>query len=268
LACDASRPMERLGAKKFTQYHRTEIPWTRCPECDHGLSTDKRTSELASPPWLVRALKEQTVPPDEEAGHFTASCVCTQCNTTIQTAGTWATDIDSDDGGRWFTVRVFKPAWMSHYPKLVQAGDSVPKDLRETLSRADALFWIDTSSCATVLRQAIEIFLDRQRIGRNSMVHGRRRFRTLEDRIREFVASTRTQSVARTYELLLRAAKTLANSGAHATKPLKTQAIQSVAGLVQRVLAVRYPAPDPMLTIAKKIDANHRRRQRQRQQGR
>lgn len=102
------------------------------------------------------------------------------------------------------------------------------------------------------------------------MVNGRRRFRALEDRIREFVDSTRAQSVAaaRTYELLLRAAKTLANSGAHATKPLKVQAIQLVAGLVQRVLAERYPAPDPMLTIAKRIDANHRRRQRPRREGR
>lgn len=249
------------------------FPWRNCPKCKTGIQQDKVVKQMHSRPGVVAAINQGLITPAEDGGPYAATYVCQKCETPLAVAGEWCVEPAwDDDGYRQYWETLYRPRWISQCPELVVAPGGVPRSIVDALRRADPLFWVDLKSCATALRQVVEVFLDEQGVGRQeTRADGTAgRFRTIEDRIEMFVNAVENVSkeAADEYEVLLRATKFKGNDAAHDVEEIKLSDIHTLARMFRRVLEMRYPQRDDLLADAAKIIGNrHSKRQRKQVNG-
>ena len=264
--------MQRLGVWAFKQVHKYPIPWRSCPECDHALDPSSAKMKKAHSAQQAKMQEDGNLSPDEVVEEFTAKLVCTECQSEVFSAGsTYLKPVEEDTNNpyqEW--APTYRVEWLSQYPRLAQTPKDIPWDLARELRRASHLFWSDLSACASVLRSTIEVFLDLQGVSRRTKTRKGDRFLELEQRIDHFVTSEEAKSRARAdeYEELLRAAKLIGNTGAHAGNAVSEEDVQLQALFIQRVLDLRYGTPDTIRSKAKQLlDGRPSRRARRKAAG-
>lgn len=259
----------------FQQWWPTPLPWQVCPKCGAGVDRTQVKIVEQRPPEVERRLNHAAFHPNDDGGTYTATYTCASCATPSAAAGEWGFDLDFEESDKGVPYEVWRrtyaPRWVSHFPELVVPPSGAPRAIVEALRRAKPLFWVDRNACATALRQSVEVFLDEQGVKRfRPKADGTQgSFRSLEVRIEEFVTAVEKVSseAADEYESLLRATKFKGNDATHDAERLDAQDLRTLARLIDRVLVMRYPEADGLLSEAAEIVGNRFSNRQRRRSG-
>jgi hypothetical protein len=185
-----------------------------CPTCEKGnLIIDDKSLESKetnqSKKWRA---EEDDWEPEYIQEIFNVRAVCSNksCNENIFIIGNGRMSWEQ-------TNRQTEPDLVEHYyPKyfnppinLFSIAYEVPSDVEEEIKNSFALFWADKSACGNAIRKSVECICDDKKINKNRIVRGKRKPRSLDERIKEL--GIKNSDAA---ELLL-AIKWLGNHGSH-----------------------------------------------------
>lgn len=92
---------------------------------------------------------------------------------------------------------------------IMPAMEHLPSNIQELICQADALFWINPSSCVNILRSSIEKLLDNEGV---QELNSRQKVMALGVRIESHIHSS---NILHKYQVKLSAIRWLGNSGSH-----------------------------------------------------
>lgn len=178
-------------------------PGWECPWCDMGrlVIDEGRVQKHLTADSHIKVMTEDDHEPTDLVERFSAVAICNVCLEVVTVAGEALPDTSSPDGPE---ARDFMVArWVSPSPRIIERGETSPEKLRQLISRAELLYWVDASSCANALRALVEAFLRDQGIAH---------LRTLHDRIEAY---SKLDTERELLALHLMATKVLGNAGSH-----------------------------------------------------
>jgi len=193
----------------------SKLPSWLCPECQSGtlaLNGDSLKCEETGP--SREAHDHEAWDPDWTVERFSGLLTCqnSSCGEIVAIGGKISYVEDHDwEQQQHHWAQVFHPTFISPAPPIFALPDKCPEAVVDELSRAFALFWFDTGSCANRMRTAAEALLTDRRVPSTTINRmGSRARLSLHARIERF-----KQTAPDSADYLL-AIKWLGNAGSHA----------------------------------------------------
>ncbi len=238
---------DRLWANEW--FATDAFPRWHCPSCASGHLALTGVFELETGACSEYVARNGSVDPSDYSGLFQGTLACTQCLERGFVLGQVGLDWDQDNEGAGFVQKYFKPRAVIPTLHLFDIPKRCPHDVKEELTRAFMLYWVDLGASATALRTCVERILSKRRVplmGRNKK--GKKYRMSLDERLRTF----KQKDPARAEQLM--AVKWIGNEGTHSRVTrddfrLQLKVMESVVGeywgevsvVVRRVNATRRP---------------------------
>lgn len=205
-------------------------PSLPCPSCKNGrLAVSNKSIVRNETSSSNAARKHFDWEPDWIEERFVATMICSgpTCSDVVSVCGKTTMDFAYSYGKNGETVTdlecFFWPTIFDPAPPLFQIPDECPKEVKEELQKAFALFWSDRGSGANRLRVAVEELMNALKIQRKAKIKkgenkGKFRDLSLHERI-EIVEEKHNDAATQ-----LMAIKWLGNAGSHAIMDKLTHA--------------------------------------------
>lgn len=169
---------------------------------------------------------------------FTALFVCNnkKCMEVASVAGSGGLDEEHDWENQDISYTpYFFPEYFMPSPAIIPVPAGTPEEIKEELALSFSAYWGDPSAAANKVRLAVERLLDHRRITNFAVRNGRRRRKSLHERIEDFKAKQPDLA-----ECLL-AIKWLGNAGSH-PEGLSREDMLDAYEILQHVLEELYVA--------------------------
>lgn len=161
-----------------------------CPTCEKGnLIIDEKSIESKETNQSKKQRDEENDwSPESLQEKFTAKAVCNNrnCKENIFIIG------DNTMDWEYINEYVGNDLTDFYYPKyfnppinLFNIPYEIPYDVEGEIKNSFALFWADKSACGNAIRKSIECICDDKKINKTKTVRGKRKFRSLDERIKE-----------------------------------------------------------------------------------
>ena len=152
-------------------------------------------------------------------GRFSCLFSCPHCKETVAVAGTyWVQDdriYDQEYGEAGEILEYYRPRYFSEAPPLIQLPDKTPDTVREEITKAFQLFWLDEEACGNRIRSAVEQLLTINGIPKTELVKKgasqKRNLLSLHRRIERF-KKKRPELAEQLFAI-----KWIGNAGSHAS---------------------------------------------------
>lgn len=184
-----------------------------CPNCEAGILKLKKKIDQITPTGRIH---EEYNSGEGIEYVFSAILECKNCNETISFSGYCLKNIaDADelpDG------RLVEKRFHSYYPKyffpnlkMIKVPEKITSEVKEQINLSFSVYFIDLSSCANKIRNAIELILDDLKAPskRRTKKGKLESFPNLHQRIEHFAKRNKTIGI------LLLALKIIGNNGSH-----------------------------------------------------
>jgi hypothetical protein len=210
-------------------FAQDNIPGLPCPYCAPGkLKLVDGTLSVVEPTMSEKFRDSPDWMPENVVGRWSARLQCDEkkCGEIVHMIG--ETDVAEtyvEEHEVWGLEEVLEVKAVFPAPPLFRPAEVVPRAVRNELTVAFQLFWIDLAACAGRLRTAIEKMLDQQKVPRQGVnKHGEVYDMTLNDRINAFAKHAQGADAKE----LLHGLRNIGNMGAHGNEVTREDVFDAV----------------------------------------
>lgn len=163
-----------------------------CPTCEKGsLIIDDKSIESKETNQSINLRDEESEKiwtPEYIQEKFIAKAICNnkQCKENIFIIGDSILDwVQAGEYSEPDLVEHYYPKYFNPPINLFNIPYEIPCEVEAEIKNSFALFWADKSACGNAIRKSIECVCDDKRINKTRTVRGKRKFRSLDERIKE-----------------------------------------------------------------------------------
>ena len=210
-------------------------PTAVCPTCRAGTLPYKAVTALEDPTaasWHGHERWE----PDMIYGTFHGDLQCTNpaCGQFVVITGTYRVVMNNGEPAYGDYGDLFQVKWFDPPLTLLDVPPSAPQAVKDAVSAAARIVWVDPSAAANRLRTAVERILDDKRVKKTFIdKHGKRQRSSAHRRIEAFTPTNKTAGDA------MMAVKWVGNEGTHDSELSITDVLDG-AGMLQVAVTAVY----------------------------